>query len=133
MRTWLAERRWFWDCAAAAEMLDQRAASAMDPGFDGAKGYLHGFGDFGVAQLLVVEQQKGVRVFGPQIRGRGVNFLGQLVGGAAVGCIVGDKLDHRLGNRTTTTGSQGSATAVARDRQEPRQKVPLRVPAMQVF
>jgi hypothetical protein len=121
------------DCAAAAEVIDQGAAGAVDPGFDGAQGHIHSLGDFGVTQLLIVEQQKGLGVFGPQVSQREVNFLGQMIGRSSVGRVVGDELDHRLGDRTPPPSGHGRAAAIAGNRQEPGQEVALRIPAMQVF
>jgi hypothetical protein len=114
-------------------VIDQGATSAMDPGFDSAQGNIHRFGDLGVAQLLIVEQQKSLRIFGPEVGQCEVNFLGQLIGGPTVRRVIGDQLDHWLGKGTTATGRQGRATAIARNRQEPGHKISLGVPAMQVF
>jgi hypothetical protein len=114
-------------------VIDQGAAGSVDPGFDGTEGHIHSLGDLGVAQLLVMEQQKGLGVFGPQVSQREVNFLGQMVSGTVVGRVVGDELDHRLGNRTPPPGGQGRAAAIAGDRQEPGQEVALGIPTMQVF
>ena len=129
----VAVHDWFGDCAAAAEVIDQSAAGAVDPRFDGAQRHFHSLGDLGVTQLVIVKQQKGLRVFGPQISQREVNFLGQMVSGTTIGRVVSDELDHWLGDRTPPPGGQGRAAAIAGDRQKPGQEIPLRIPAMQVF
>jgi len=117
---------------AVAELLDQLAAGAMDPGFYGAQGNVHRQGNFTIAQLTLVKQQKRLLIFGPQVGEGQSHFLGQMVGGLLIGTIVGQEFGGTSERWAAAAGSQGSAATVAGNRKEPGLKVALGIPTMQI-
>jgi hypothetical protein len=119
--------------ASLAQPLDQFAAGAMDPRFDRADGAIHRRPDFGVAQLLFMEQHKGLSVLRADRGHRKLHFLAEPPGGLVVGHRIGRILDEPDRRHPPRPPRKQRAATIAGNRQQPWQKTPLPVPPPQAL
>jgi hypothetical protein len=119
--------------SATAECLDHFSASSMNPSLHGPQWAIECRADFGIAQLLLVKQQKRLPVFAPQTRQRSPQLLSQVPGRLVVGPMVREVLDQRRARRAAHPLRQMAAAAIAGDRQQPGQELAASVPPRKAF
>jgi hypothetical protein len=108
-----------WNDSASPQTVGQLATRPVKPCFHGSLRAAHDGRDFGTTQILLIKQQKTEAVIFPQFANGRLQLIGEI---RRCGGTDGYRLIQVLGAADWISGalSQGRATAIGRDRENPR-------------
>ena len=104
----------------------------MHPRFDCSQRNFQLVGDFGVRHFALMKQLETAAVLVAQLGQRQRKLLREQVAGVRKMRIVANRELQCLHEGAICPLAQSRAAAISRDRQQPRLKIPLRIPAMQI-
>ena len=116
---------------AEAQLVNQLTTRPMHPRFYRPHGTSHRLGNLPVTQFIFVKQNERLAIFGPDVGQSPLDFFGQMPQGLGRRRTILDLLDFAGTSRAAGPRRQQRSAAIPGDRQQPREKISLTVPAPQ--
>jgi len=122
---------WLLQDSTLAKLLNQLSPSAVYPRFYGSQRAGHRCADLCITHLMLMKQQERLAILFANSRQSQLYFLSQVFTAGLLVRSVRQVIDKSRRPRTPATRRQKSTTAIAGDRQQPRQELALLVPRFQ--